>query len=332
MTKTTVWVIALSVVAPCLVLAQETPPKEATPKKVNELPRDSDIVQAINLTHAAVEDVAEAIRVLNLPVRVAPASENRLLVRGAPADVKVVLEQVVGKVDTPASATTRSTVEYIPLSHASTETIVPLLEAVAPGPFGRHFALDPASNLLVVNAPADTVATIRKLVQTVDKPAESLHMHFLFLRAKIGTSAAEPTDVPKELVPAVKALQQSGFSNVTLVAPVGIHARDGARFESQSTLNVSGKEGQTGDLRFELEGTPHLAPDGTTVQLNLHAVVSGRYAAPPAEQKHTWFELKSSIAAKLDSYVILAAAPSSTTEGDAIVLAVRVSTGSAAGH
>ena len=321
-TKTTCLAFALSIAIACIARAQE--------KKVNEMPGDSDIIQAVTLTHAAVEDVAEAIKNLHLPVRVSPTTDNRLLLRGGLADVKMVVDQVILKVDTPQSGSSRSTVEYIPVSHTQSESLMPLLEAVVPDPFGTHYALDAANHILVVNGPAESVAAIRKLVQTVDRPAESLHMHFAFLRAKIGTSTAEPAGVPKDLVPAAKALQQSGFSNVTLLAPVGVHARDGAHFQSESTMQVLAGEDRTGELKFALGGTPHLAADGTTVQLDLHASVSGRYADPPKEPQSTWFELKTSIAAMLDSYVILAAAPSSTTDGDAIVLAVRITRGSSA--
>ncbi len=321
-TKTTCLAFALPIAIACMARAQE--------KKANELPGDSDIVQAVTLTHAAVEDVAEAIKNLHLPVRVSPTADNRLLLRGAAPDVKTVMDQVIAKVDTPQLSTARSTVEYIPVSHISSQSLLPLLEAVVPDPFGRHYALDAANHLLVVNAPPESVAAIRKLVQTVDRPAESLHMHFAFLRAKIGTPTAEPSGMPKDLVPVARALQQSGFANLTLIAPVGVHAKDGAHFESQSTLNVQPGEERTGELKFSVEGVSHLAADGATVQLDLHASVSGRYADPPKEPQSTWFELKTSIAAMLDSYVILAAAPSSTTDGDAIVLAVRITRGSSA--
>jgi hypothetical protein len=283
-------------------------------------------IRTITLTHAPADSMIGAIKSLGLRVFVAPVPDNRLILRGKSEDVQVVVDQLIAKVDTPASSTGRTTVEYIPVSHIPSGSLMPLLEAVEPDPFRRHYALDASNRLLVVNGSAESIAAIRKLIQAVDKPVESLQMHFAFLRAKIGAAAAEPAVVPGELAPAVKALQQSGFSNVTSIAPLGVHAKDGAHFESAATLYSDDHGGQ---LQFSVEGTARLYGDGSTVNLDLNASVKGPHGEPGAKQKHTWFELKSSIAAKLGSYVILAAAPSTTADGDAVILAVRITRGGA---
>ncbi len=281
-------------------------------------------VRVVKLAHADAKDVARAVAELVFSVNIAVAQDNTLILRGTAKNIQDVLDQVVTRIDVPSvgGGGGRSLVEYIPLTNRATPALHQLLETVAPWNVGTHYALDPASQLLVVNAPPDQVAAIRGLVKALDRPAEPLSLQFYFLRGKVGAAtSSEPAGMPKELAGVVRSLQAAGFGELSLIAPVLVNVNDGARFESNSSL---GYGGGAGELRITVEGTADLAADASAAELHLKVEVNGRYHDQSAKEQETRFRTDTTLSAKVDSYVVLAAAPGSTSQGDAIALALRV--------
>lgn len=288
------------------------------------------MVQVVTLSHAPAGQVVIAIRELEFPVASTTAGENRVILRGSAKDVELVLQQVVSKLDVPGvSAGGGSTIDYIPLSQQPSGAFLSLLEAVAPRNFATHYAVDPAGRLIAVNAPKEQVAAIRKLVEATDRPAESFLIHFYFLRAKVAGSTPNATReaLPKDLVPVAAGLQAAGFANLELIGPLIIQAIDERSFKSSAVQVRSGEDEREG-YDLHVNGKPFADTANGIVQLELRVEVMSRSAQKKdpgsAGSIPTVLSAESTIAAKLDTCVVLAAAPSPTSGGDAFAVAVKV--------
>ena len=290
---------------------------------------ENEIVQVVTLAHTHAVQVVEAINELGFEVAGAAVAENRLILHGSAAQVQIVLQEIIAKVDVPGVDGGQSTIDYIPLSRRPPSGLEALLEAVAPRDFGTHYAIDPGSRLIAVNAPKERVASIRRLVELTDRAGESFLIHFSFLRGKVGAvSAAKGSDtLPKGLTGVASALQSAGFTDVELAAPLLIQSLDGSKFESSVEQARDGRE-EGDDLGIHVKGTVLADGTGSTVQLDLEVRLLGR-AVQIKESGNvvtfpTLLSAQSTITLKLDQSVVLAAAPAVRRSGDAYAVAVKV--------
>jgi hypothetical protein len=181
--------------------------------------------------------------------------------------------------------------------------------------------------MLVATAGAPAMEAVRQLVEKLDRPPESLTVHLFFLRSRIGKA----TDTSGKELPAaglrqvVVALAQNGFADPKLVAPVVVTTDEDQWFESSSRHQPCGECPVTEDLSFYVRGRARLQSAEDIVQVNINAVMKGKYQdSGTLAAGDVNFEVNTTIATELGNYVILAAAPSSTAQGDAIALAVKV--------
>jgi len=293
-----------------------------------------DTVQVVLLAHTHAELVAASIKELGFTVACAPVAENRIILRGGAVEVARVVKEIVERVDVPEVSVGSTTVDYIQLSQRPPGSFEGLLEAVAPRDFDTHYAIDPASRLIAINAPKEKVAALRRLAEVMDRPTESFLIHFYFLRGKIGGGAAEKSrdTLPKDVAAVAGSLQAAGFGELSLVAPLIIQGVDGASFQSTVSQPRDGRE-EGDDLGIHVRGKPFADGTGSVVQLELDVQLTGRSVQKKDSGNVVTYPLllaaESMITVKLDSCVVLAAAPTAGADGEAYAVVVKVTRGSA---
>ncbi len=285
-----------------------------------------ELIKPLRLSHSESGPVVAAIKTLELPVLVAAAGPNMIVLRGSPADVQKAAEMVVAHLDVPETAPDSDLeTALIPLAIQPTSELLDLVRAVIHNRLSR-VALDEVNRMLVVRASHDEIRTVEDLIEKIDRPRDSLTAHFYFIRATIGgKSATDEVDRPPALQPVAKTLTDNGFGDPSLMAPITVVAHGSREFDSDSTLRLSDDPENQNQLSFSVQGVARLDPDGETVQLSVDAGMYGQYGDEDEGGPYdTNFSVDTTIAMKLDSYVILAASPSSTAGGNAVALVVRV--------
>jgi len=308
---------ALSLTTTCLCYGQETP----GPAQQQKAP---DAIHVIQLSHAEAGAVETLIHQLKLPVSVASASGGKLLIRGQEDDLRRVGE-LVKTLDVPTTtAGGKLAPSFIPVGNTSTATLMPAVQTLL-GERSR-VALDSVNGLLVLNAEPDEIAAIKKLLESIDRPRVPVALDFFFLRARIGAQdKSSDHQLPSALAPIAKTLSENGFASLSLMAPLHVVADMDREFKNESTLRID-DEARVDNLHFSVEGLVRGSRGGDGVELAVRAVMSGgyRFAADSSDRGDAGFLIDTTIAAKFGQYVILAASPSSTAQGDAVALVARV--------
>ncbi len=282
-------------------------------------------IRVVHLEHADATLFYNAIEKLGLLVNAVTISKRTVLLRGPAAELQRVIDQILPLIDVPdMGADTETSTDFIPLSIEPTSELIGLLEAVVYGPWSR-IAIDATNRMLVVRASEEEMEAVRELIEKIDRPRESLTVHFFFIRATIsGESNSDGPNLPAALKPIAKTLSDNGFGNPSLMAPITVVAHGSREFESDSTLRLGDSPDGKNQLSFSVQGVARLDPDGETVQLTVGAAMYGEYGDEETGEFNAHFEVDTTIAMKLDSYMILAASPSSTPHGNAVALVVRV--------
>ncbi len=283
------------------------------------------VTKIVQLNHADARTITLAIQSLPLDVSITMAGDNTLLVTGPAAAVEDT-GGLIAQLDIPTSnfEAKLSTV-FLPVSTTPSKNLIIMLKKTAASR-GSGLAFDAASRMLVVRGTKEEIQAIRELLRQIDRPAQSLTLQFFFIRASIGTGGENK--LPSALRRIEKSLAESGFSELSLMAPMTVVTEEDREFDSAARLrNEYGSSPRLEDLLLVVSGVARLQPQSELVQLTIQARISGSYQRGPDSPADAAFEIDTTIAMNLGSYVILAAAPASTASGDAVALVVRVTTG-----
>lgn len=315
--KQILFATALTWTTTWLCLGQEAPKPAQRPEP------PGGAIQVIQLSHVEAGAVEKVIHQLGLPAAVASTSGEKLLIRGE-EDVLRRISELVKTLDVPTTtAGGKPEAYFIALGNTSTATLMPAVQALL-GERSR-VALDSVNGLLVLNAEPGEIVAIKKLLATIDRPRVPVAVDFFFLRARIGVQEnGGERPLPSALAPIAKTLADNGFASLSLMAPVHVAADMDREFKSESTLRID-NDGRVDDLRFRASGVVR-GSGGDEVELTLEAVMSGGYDTPAGSKKagDAGFFIDTTIAARLGQYIVLAASPSSTAQGDAVALVARV--------
>lgn len=321
--RSLLWTCLLAAVVIPQALGQEEPGESTQP-----LPR-GQITRTVYLNKVSAERVAEEIDRLQLPVSAEAGELNWLVLTGSPQYVQRLADEYIPLLDvtvTDESYLNDVITRFIPIHHCQTQALMPLLQTVAPHP-STQIALDSINRMLVVRALQSEIKAIYELLLKVDRPTRAMTLHFYFLRAGIGGSKVGGKLVlPEALEPIATTLEESGFENPSLIAPVIVVADQGREFKSESLLRPTNDRGVVEDeLRILVRGVAQTQVNQDYFQLDLQASLQGVYADPEGKGRTpSVFDVQTSIGGKLGEYVILAASPSSTVHGNAVALAVMV--------
>lgn len=289
--------------------------------------KTTSTTRVVALTHLDAHALARTLGKLHLPVRVSPTDNNRILLYGSSARVNDVIE-LIGELDVPeASEEGAADIHFIPLGQYPPGELLALIETVATS-YSTRVAMDEVNGMLVVQGGEREIARIRRLVEAVDKPSQSVTIYFYFIRASIGSDFdPEDHDLPKALAPVARTIIENGFGDPSLLATVIVTVDEGRRFEQKARLQGTTDNKVTEVLEFSVSGAARLQPNRDLVQIELSVVVEGGYSEGEEtflSAGETVFSMKTAVATKLGGYVVLAAGPGSTATGNAIVLVIQV--------
>jgi hypothetical protein len=170
--------------------------------------------------------------------------------------------------------------------------------------------------MLVVRGAEPQIEAVKRLVQAIDRPAPGLTLHFFFIRGNIGDAESErESHLPQELAGVSKTLLANGLNQLSLVAPVVINARGGEDFETHARLGLP-REGSEA-VSLNVSGLAEVLPEAQIVHLEVRASVD-------VGTMSTAFSTATTVSTKLGAYTVLAAAPGTTMDGEAIAVALRV--------
>lgn len=320
MTKLTyflVWVAAANYASASLFGADE---KKAEATTAQPVPRE-EVLQTVRLKHRDAASVANTIReVTHLPVSVLPIGGDLIVVAGTASAVQSIVEKYIPSIDVPGAGYSAATSTFLPVLHYPIGELMDLARTVAPK---ASIAIDELNRNIVVNGSEQAVTALRELLKQVDLPTKSVTVHFFFIRAGKPTGDTKDAALPSALQPIAKTLSDNGFSQPALLAPLMVTAQEGEKFESKSVFRSDSAGSGTDVLEFWVQGSVRLQPGEEVAQLRVNARMGGIVEPGRADYGPT-FELNTSLAAKIGNYVILAAAPSSTSLGSAVALVVRI--------
>jgi len=283
---------------------------------------EETITKVVPIAHADARNIADAIATLGLPVAVTAAGPQMLILQGPQAQVSRVIEDVVGPMETPQTRVEGAIKPvFIPLSRAPNKDFYELLETVAPRTPSTRVAVDRANRLLVIRGGESQVEAVRRLVSELDRPAQTAMITAYFLKGFIEDRTAEGS-LPSDLAPIAETLSKSGVHGATLLAPLIVKTKTGEHFSSDGHLQPPGS---ASTFKFEVEGRLDIGVNGD-VELQIRGMVT----KPRGEKTQLIFAVETTVQTRTGSYVILAAAPGTTNEGDegdagdCVALVVRV--------
>lgn len=154
---------------------------------VEKIDQDRDRVETVQLQNMAASELASILTSLNqnngedayaknFSVVASPVG-NAVVIKGSPTLVQRALD-VASNLD--ATNRVEETLRVIPLKNTNADEIVPILEKVATSLAGRQFeggesaspgtiAHHEATNSLVISAPADTLQSLERVIQDLDR-------------------------------------------------------------------------------------------------------------------------------------------------------------------
>ncbi|MFQ5461072.1 MAG: hypothetical protein ACE5E5_00425 [Phycisphaerae bacterium] len=304
------------------VMGQVAPNPEVTPEVVDDASYDQfdRVVKVINTSRALASGLCLKLKALSPRVQCEPLGHNRMVVSGLRGDVDYALNEVLPKLEAPEDTDVK--VRSIRLSKYPPGEMLELVRNLATFTTLR-VAVDEINRNLIVRGNDEDFAQIQQLVEWVDQPTEALTLHFYFIRATVGGGVGGATgDLPDNLQPIIGTMSANGFSEMSMLATVMIHADEGSHFQQTSTLRSGSGEGAD-ELEIRVGGAARLDANGSAVQLEVRATLVGE-GFTGVNERNTQFELETEVALKLNGYAILAAGPGSTADGNALAIVVHV--------
>ncbi len=275
----------------------------------------------VQLTNANAYEIEDAVRKLGFQVNLAATTENTLVLRGTKESLAEV-EFLIHEFDIPKTpAQPQRATEYIKLSfdHNVGNLEGALLTAIRSR--NSRFAIDGHNGVLILHATPSEIVEAKELVGMMNRQEKPLTLEFSFIRASISSAPGKNTLQGALGKQVTSVLNEAGFGSLELLAPITVTVSNGGDFESQSEFSKTIPDGIE-DLAFGVEGAARVMPDTNTVQLEVRANVHGEFTSV-ANTGQTSFEINTNVSTRLGDYVILTAAPSSTSSGDAIALVLK---------
>ncbi len=297
------------------------------------------VTEVITIRHADAQELTgmlEAVGPEGLWGINPMTSTNQIVVQGTAACLAEI-RRLTAELDV-ASFGRESVTQLIPVRAYPLPQLADLV-ADSLADKSSRIGVDGLNRRLVVTASPQEVRRIEQLVSQLDRPSAALTVYLYFFRGRLGLGGTTAPDVPPALQAIVKTLGENGFSNVNMLAPIVIRTNDARRFDSSSVLldkaadpqppsggapggpaapNVFNPHGK-GQLAFKVGGQADLLTDSGQVSLALDTGFQGFVSGTQVS-----FALDTVLVLNLDQYVLLAAAPGTTSAGDAVALVVRV--------
>jgi len=298
-------------------------PTHAQNSKNQQERPDADI-SIVDLQFMDLSTAVDVLRDAGVNVRTAFDPRVQSIILYGPAKQLRLAERLLSELEARNERVAEKVPTIIPVRHRDVESIRNLL-ARNYGGRGTDIGADEENQSLVVRADEGDLESIRSLVRQFDTPRASLRLQFFFVRGVVGGD--DPNDgqpwepgLPKSLRPVAASLSEAGVSHVTLLAPLIANALEQERFAaSGAVMESSGSE-----VRFEVEGEARIGDDGQTARLELQGQVRRYGIGAKIGEVRSIFSVETSLSVEVGDYVVLAAAPGTLEDTDALGLVVRV--------
>lgn len=320
--------------------AQDASRGRQSPSRQEGDQHSSAEVRVIALQHAPASEVAAIVTDV-IEARIMADERTNSLVVAADANGVAQVQELVAVLDVPSKEPRHAPREtrYFDMKSRIGDSGMSLIRQLASS---SRVASD--GLLLAAQGPKEDLAIIEQIVAKLNAAyaaspmREDLHprpiqANFFFIETRMdGGKPANATPLPAALQPISTTLEQNGFHNAALLAPLMVNLVESP---GASEFHLEGTGGATGGIDVDLSGTLRSASDAEAVYLSVRAVLTelGMPARPvnlPDDQRlagglsrRKIFTIETRLEVKLGDYVILAATPSSTGDGRAIALAVR---------
>lgn len=287
-----------------VLLAEDKPQRNAS------LPEP--VARVYPLRNAEARSVSSALHGLNLNGAVSSDDSTQSLLVYAEPSVQDQIKALVAELDAPA-AQRSATTSFLSLKHRIAKDVADVMHQVLSSRDMR-ISVDEANQLVIVDGRASDVEAARQLAERMDQPQRGMRLTFYFVQGKVGAgSAGLPSQLPEGLREVAPSLARSGLSDLTLLAPMTTNVQESARFQTSGRLESAGEP-----LEFEVKGAVEQGNGGDTTRLTIRAKVTRHSGADL-----TLFTVDTTLMAKLGDYVVLAAAPTSNGDRDALAVIVR---------
>ncbi len=304
--------------------------------------RDVAKVRVIALQHASAHEIGGIVGNVVVGARViADERTNSIIVAGSDETVARV-EDLAAKLDVPRpDPLTELQTRYYELKYPIRDNAMAMIQRLAAA---SRVAAD--GRLLAAQGPEGDLTTIAQLVEKLNAsysapatadgtPPRAITANFFFIETRMdGGDAQNAVSLPGALQPVAATLEQNGFHNASLLAPLMVNLVESP---GGNEFHLEGSAGAEGAIDVDLSGTVRSAPGSQRVDLSVRAqlmeraeVQTGRSIqgqAATATINRKIFTIETRLEVKLGDYVILAATPSSAGDGRAIALAVRATAG-----
>jgi hypothetical protein len=317
--------IALLIRSTCLVscftlLAAAQEPEDAP-----------SVTSVIALKHLQAKQAEDILGNLGLMTDYVFSDErnNRLILRGHGQDIAEAA-RLIAELDRPAESSEQQPSTALMAVHSYP---VEELASIVIDTFHRSgsraaVAADTVSGRLVVRGSSKDVQEIRDIVAKMDQPRTTYTLEMFFLQGTIGGAAAPDgaAPLPESLRPVATTLQQNGFASLSLLAPITVHVDGGREFQHSSRQERSAGTARE-ELTFRVSGSLRSPGGEGAMSLELATYVVGRVIpsepglSEPASLQY--FAVETDVSLVPGRYVLLAAAPSTTSQGSAMALVIR---------
>lgn len=284
------------------------------------------VTRVIALEHVDSATAVNAVSDLSIDELYAVTSAsrvNKVIVQGSGNAVEAI-ERVILELDRapkrgePGALTIT---DYVSIGTYPPEDLRRIAHTALPLGQSTKIAVDEVNNRLVVSGPQEDIVAVRSLVAKLDRPRNTYQVEFFFIRSG-GSGSAE---LPKALAPIAASLEQSGFGLPSMMSPLIVRVDDGATFEQQARYTQRYDDGVSEQIELRVSGDVRSAMDGETLRIELSAQMIG--VRSEISSSNAFFEVDTELSIPQGRYAVLAAAPASTRDADAVALVVHVKSG-----
>lgn len=310
------WICVAAVTTALTTAATNAQQDVVTETKVISLENVDAATVVTSISELAIDDlytVASAARV------------NKVIVQGSRSAIKVV-ESVIAALDARpegggqrgAPKTAFVTVRSYPL----TDMHRLIAQSLRLDRYTK-IAADEVNGRIIVTGPDEDIAAVRSLVTQLDRPRRTYTLEFFFIRSG---GDGDGTPLPKAMAPIASSLQQSGFGSLSLLAPMIVRVDDGGGFDQHARHTLRHENAPLERLDLRVAGDVRSTQEGGALRIELQAQMIG--ISSETSSSHALFEITTELSIPEGRYAVLAAAPASTGDSDAIALVVHVTSGS----
>ena len=307
-----------------LALAQENPDKQnASQANRSRSARDPLVYRIIPVKERSLDDTLDLAHEISMGVDVTgDEPSNSIVVYGPQSRVEQFEDVMKRLLQASTNDGPEEVLRAFPLGYSQAKQVAGMLYEVIDD---LDIAIDGTNQQLLIRGPSDMIAEAERVIGLVDKPRPSLLITFDFLRGYVGEEGEVEVPAPDDLESVVKALSERGVHDLGFTARITATCADGHEFEGMGR-RVDGNE----STHYEVEGKTCVTGQRDVISVKLSAYVYEEWLEMgPKDNPHfpstsIGFHLETTVTARLDDAIVLAAAPSGEG-GETIVLVMRVS-------